>query len=396
MKNEKKKQMTSSPKQTSNPAVPAPLADGYQGFFSEVSTLLAAARKQAAQAVNTILVATYWELGRRIVEFEQDGKERAGYGEQLIERLSRDLTEKFGKGFSRQNLQYMRQLYTVYPPGQIRQTVSGDFPGSMCRTVSGESGFPLNLLVEALPLSWSHYVLLISRSRSDEARQFYHAEALRGGWSVRQLQRQIDSQFYERMALSKKKTALLTKERKKQEIGPSTAEEAIKDPYVLEFLGLKDEYSENDLEEALIHHLETFLLELGSDFCFVGRQKRLRIGTEWYRVDLVFYHRRLRCLMLIDLKMGRFTHADAGQMHLYLNYAREHWTHADENPPVGLILCSYKESAVVKYALEGLANKVLAAEYRTVLPDEVRLAKEIEKTLRLLDERAQSKTGGAQ
>jgi hypothetical protein len=193
MKNEKKKQMTLSPKQTPNLAELPQLPDGYQDFLSEVSTLLAAARKQAARAVNTVLVATYWELGRRIIEFEQGGKERAGYGAQLIERLSRDLTEKFGKGFSRQNLQYMRQLYTVYPPGQIRQTVSGDFPASMCQTVSGESCLSLNILAEALPLSWSHYVLLISRSRSDEARQFYHAEALRGGWSVRQLQRQIDS-----------------------------------------------------------------------------------------------------------------------------------------------------------------------------------------------------------
>lgn len=149
-------------------------------------------------------------------------------------------------------------------------------------------------------------------------------------------------------------------------------------------LGLKDEYSESDLEEALIHHLETFLLELGSDFAFVARQKRLRIGTEWYRVDLLFYHRRLRCLILIDLKLGRFTHADAGQMHLYLNYAREHWTHEDENPPVGLILCSYKDSAVVKYALEGLPNKVMAAEYRTALPAEEQLAKEIEITRRRL------------
>jgi len=161
-------------------------------------------------------------------------------------------------------------------------------------------------------------------------------------------------------------------------------EEAIKDPYVLEFLGLKDEYSESDLEEALIHHLEAFLLELGRDFAFVARQKRLRIGTEWYRVDLVFYHRRLRCLVLIDLKLGRFTHADAGQMHLYLNYASEHWTHPEENPPVGLILCSYKDSAVVKYALDGLPNKVMATEYRTALPDEDQLAKEIKITRRKL------------
>jgi hypothetical protein len=209
-----------------------------------------------------------WELGRRIVEFEQGGKGRAGYGEQLMERLSHDLTGRFGKGFSRQNLQSMRQFYTTYPPEQI------------CQTMSGKSVFPLNMLAEAFPLSWSHYVLLISRSRSTEAR--------------------------------------------------------------------------------------------------------------------VFYHRRLRCLVLIDLKLGRFTHADAGQMHLYLNYAREHWTHEEENPSVGLILCPYKNSAVVKYALEGLANKVMAAEYRTALPDEGRLAQEIEATRRLLDERTKRIKGDAE
>jgi len=164
-------------------------------------------------------------------------------------------------------------------------------------------------------------------------------------------------------------------------------EEEIKDPYVLEFLGLKDEYSENELEEALIRHLESFLLELGGDFTFVARQKRLRIGNEWYRVDLLFFHRSLRCMVLIDLKLGKFTHADAGQMTLYLNYARENWTLDNENPPVGLILCAYKDTAVAKYALEGLPNKVMAAEYRTTLPDEKLIAAELERTRRILDER---------
>ncbi len=166
-----------------------------------------------------------------------------------------------------------------------------------------------------------------------------------------------------------------------------TPEEAIKDPYVLEFLGLKDEYSESELEEALIGHLETFLLELGGDFCFIARQKRLRIGDEWYRVDLLFFHRRLRCLVVIDLKVGKFTHADAGQMHLYLNYAREQWVREGENPPVGLILCAQKDEAVARYALEGLPNKVMASEYRTVLPDEETLAAEIKQTRAILQGR---------
>jgi len=163
-----------------------------------------------------------------------------------------------------------------------------------------------------------------------------------------------------------------------------TPEEEIKEPFVLEFLGLKDEYSESELEEALIRRLEQFLLELGGDFAFVGRQRRLRIGDTWYRVDLLFFHRRLRCLVVIHLKVARFTHADAGQMHLYLNYAREHWTHADENAPVGLILCAEKDHAVAPYALEGLPNKIVAAEYRTTLPDERGLAQALEDTRRRL------------
>ena len=161
-------------------------------------------------------------------------------------------------------------------------------------------------------------------------------------------------------------------------------EEEIKDPLVLEFLGLKDEYSETELEDALIRHLESFLLELGGDFTFVGRQRRLRIGNAWYRIDLLFFHRRLRCLVIIDLKLGMFTHADAGQMHLYLNYAREHWTHEHENPPVGLILCSQKDEAVAHYALDGLPNKVLAAQYKMALPDEQVLIAELKRTQNML------------
>jgi predicted nuclease of restriction endonuclease-like (RecB) superfamily len=220
---------------------------------------------------------------------------------------------------------------------------------------------------------------------NEHARSFYETEALRAGWSVRQLDRQVDSMFYERTALSRNKAAMLKKGAKAQSQDAVTPEEEIKDPYILEFLGLKDEYSESELEEGLIRHLEGFLLELGGDFTFVARQKRLRVGSEWYRVDLVFYHRQLRCLVLIDLKIGKFTHADAGQMHLYLNYAREHWTHRDENPPVGLILCAEKDHAVAHYALENLPNKVLASEYRTTLPNEKDIASEIKRTRLVLD-----------
>ncbi len=245
--------------------------------------------------------------------------------------------------------------------------------------------FDLRDIPGNFPLSWTHYVHLLRRARSAEARRFYETEALRCGWTVRQLDRQIASQFYERTALSRNKAAMLTKGTETKPGDTLSADEEVRDPLILEFLGLKDEYSEHDLEAALVHHLESFLLELGGDFAFIGRQRRLRIGNEWYCVDLLFFHRRLRCLVVIDLKVGKFTHADAGQMHLYLNYARAHWTQRSENPPVGLILCSEKNEAVARYALEGLPNKVLAREYRLTLPAEKRLVAEIKKTRQRLE-----------
>ncbi len=223
-----------------------------------------------------------------------------------------------------------------------------------------------------------------------EARRFYEAEALRGGWSLRQLDRQVNSMFWERTALSRNKAAMLTKGVATKPEDAVTAEEEIKDPYVLEFLGLKDEYSESELEEALIRHLEAFLLELGNDFTFVARQKRIAVGDTWYRMDLLLFHRRLRCLVNIDLKVGKFTHADAGQMNLYVNYAAEHLTLADENPPIGLILCSEPNAAVAHYALNNLLNTVLAAQYRLALPAPKQLEAEIEKTRRALQWPARS------
>lgn len=274
-------------------------------------------------------------------------------------------------------------METAFPhrPGdeEIPQTLSAKFQAA------GVIGFvAISDLAIRFPLPWSHYVRLLSVKHED-ARRFYEKEALRGGWSERQLDRQIGSQFYERTLLSRNKAAMLQKGKLPQRSDNLTPEEEIKDPLVLEFLDLKDEYSEHDLEEALIHKLEDFLLELGSDFAFIGRQKRLRIGDEWYRIDLLFFHRRLRCLVVIDLKIGKFSHADSGQMHLYLNYARENWTHPGENPPVGLILCAERDEAVARYALEGLPNKVMATEYRLALPNEHVLAEELEKTQRALE-----------
>ena len=381
-------------------SAPLPASEGalgernvpYQTVFGDVSKIIDAARESAVRSVNAAMTAAYWLIGRRIVEFEQSGEERAEYGAALIERLAEDLTGRFDRGFSRQNVQNMRLFYLSYPIEKIRQTPSGI-------SEAASIGLGFDDLLTAFPLPWSAYVRLLS-VRKESTREFYEAEALRGGWSVRQLDRQIGSQFYERTALSKNRAAMLTggqKERPEDHVVPG---EQIKDPFVLEFLDLKDEYSESDLEETLIRHLESFLLELGDDFCFLGRQRRLRVGSQWYRVDLLLYHRSLRCLVVIDLKIGSFTHADAGQMHFYLNYAREHWVREGENPPVGLILCSEKDEALAQHALEGLSNKVMAAEYRITLPDETVLAAELDRTRQAMELRGSvtsgpSTTGGA-
>ncbi|MDP2275882.1 MAG: PDDEXK nuclease domain-containing protein [Archangium sp.] len=362
---------------------PVPVRDrDYVEVFDDVAALLVASRTAAARTVNTLMTSTYWLVGRRIFEGEQKGRGRADYGEQLVERLSVDLTRQFGRGFGRRNLFLMRSFFVEHR--EIVQAVPAQLDvAGIVQALPAQSGLVARL-AEAFPLPWTHYVRLLA-VRSPVARRFYAVEALRGGWSSRQLDRQIQSQFYERTALSRNKARMLSKGQVAEPSDAVSAEEAIKDPFVLEFLGLKDEYSELELEEALIKQLETFLLELGGAFTFVGRQRRLRVGDEWYRVDLVFFHRELRCLVVIDLKIGKFTHADAGQMHLYLNYAREHWMVAGENPPVGLILCAEKDHAVAKYALEGLPNKVMAAEYRTRLPDEATLVEAVEKTQRALN-----------
>jgi predicted nuclease of restriction endonuclease-like (RecB) superfamily len=362
-------------------------ATGYDAVLADVVALIEAGRRAAVRTSNAIMTATYWGVGRRIVEEEQHGAARAEYGEALISRLSLDLQARFGRGFGYVNLTQMRSFYLGYR--EILQTASGESGAGLAirkLQTASEEFLGLDELARVagrFPLPWSCYVRLQS-VRNPEARRFYEAEALRGGWTVRQLDRQIGSQFYERTALSRNKAAML---RKGHQTGDDamTPEEEIKDPFFFEFLNLKDEYSESDLESALIIKLEAFLLELGGDFTFVGRQRRLRVGGAWYRIDLLFFHRRLRCLVIIDLKLDKLTHADVGQMHLYLNYAREHWMVEGENPPVGLILCAEKDSAVAHYTLENLPNKVMAAEYRTVLPKEPILVAEIEKAIHAIE-----------
>lgn len=355
----------------------------YSTLVTDLASLINQGRKTAVRYVNTALIATYWLIGRRIVEYEQKGKERAEYGEALLKKISADLTPQFGKGFTERNLWHMRQFYITYK--EILHTPCAELPEKIqkkmhtlraeltpiSQTVSGIS----ETLSRKFPLSWSHYRLLM---RLDEPfkREFYEAECIRGNWSVRQLDRQIQSMLYERTALSKKKTAVIAKAHER----PITLkpEDEIKDPYVLEFLGLKDEYSESQLEEALIRHIEHFLLELGIGFTFIARQKRITLEGSHYRLDLLLYHRILRCLVAIDLKIGEFTHADAGQMNLYVNYLKDKEKLPDENDPVGLILCTDKKKTVVEYALGGMNNRIFASKYKLQLPNTKVLKAEIE------------------
>lgn len=343
--------------------VPTPLqhADDYQQIHDGIIRLVDNAHTEAVRSINALMTATYWEIGRRIVEFEQGGEARAAYGIQLIERLSADLSQRYKRGFSTANLRQMRMFYLYFQDIEIQQTLSGESSN-------------LIYLAKVFSLPWSAYVRLLSVKNPD-AHTFYEKETLRNGWSVRQLDRQISTQFYERTLLSHDKSAML------QQPAPAEPtvlpERAIRDPFILEFLNLRDEYSESDLEEALLSHLMDFMLELGDDFAFVGRQRRLRIDDSWFRVDLLFFHRRLRCLLLVDLKVGKFSYADAGQMNMYLNYAKEHWTMPGENPPVGLVLCAGKGAGEAHYALNGLPNTIMASEYKVQLPDEKLLADEL-------------------
>jgi predicted nuclease of restriction endonuclease-like (RecB) superfamily len=378
-------------------AITPVLPVGYGQLISEISSMLNEARRQSVRSVNALLTATYWQIGRRIVEHEQGGKERAGYGEELLDRLAEDLTSKHGRGFSKRNLEQMRAFYLGWgiaqtPSAQfeirvICPTLSGksqdraEFPTPVERsrkaqTLSAHFGPGVGISPALFLLSWSQYTRLLA-VENPHARAFYESEAIRGGWSVRQLDRQISTQFYDRVVKSKNPAALLARGQLSQPQDAVSVIEAVRDPCLLEFLNLKDEYSEGELEESLIRHLEWFLLELGEGFTFVTRQKRIRIGHKWYRIDLLLYHRTLRCLVVIDLKSGAFTHADAGQMNLYLNYVDEHLVMPGENEPIGIILCADKDNAVVKYATGGIRARVFASKYLTNLPDAETLRREI-------------------
>ena len=364
----------------------------YDGLLSGLAALLDQSRRSAAQAVNAVLTATYWEVGRRVVEFEQGGRERAVYGDALMARLAGDLSARHGRGFSRRNLEQMRAFYLgweVLPDGTgaLRARARGP-AGEKAQTPSALSGAapaaePVLATAGLFPLPWSHYARLLTVPKP-AARRFYEEEAIKGGWSVRQLDRQVGTQFYERLRGSKQQSAMLAKANTPTPADLPTADELVRDPYVLEFLNLTSEYGEGELEEAIVRHLEAFLLELGRGFAFVSRQQKIRVDAQWYKIDLLLFHRRLRCLVVIDLKIGPFSHADAGQMNLYLNYAKEHLAEPGENPPFGLILCSEKSDTVVRYAMGGINARVFASKYLTDLPAEDELRAEIERTKRAL------------
>ncbi len=312
----------------------------YGKLLNNIGQILEVGRRQAAYAVNQILVNTYWQIGKELVVYEQAGQEKAAYGDKLLLKIAKELSYKYGKGFSRSNLQSMRALYLKYP---------------ICQTLSGKLG-------------WSHYVELLNIEQP-LAQSFYEKQCLREGWSVRELKRQINSMLFERLALSKNKAGIRKLAKKGQSIEKQA--DILREPYVLEFLNIPQhyKYSEKELETKLIDNLRSFLLELGEGFSFVGRQYRITLNNTHYYVDLVFYHRRLKCFVLIDLKTGNADHLDVGQMNMYLNYFREEENVETDNPPVGMILAANKNDIMIKYALGGLSNKVFVARYKLHLPD---------------------------
>ena len=315
-------------------------------FYSRILDLLKSARRTAVQSINKTIVDTYFEIGRLIVEEEQNGKSKAEYGQNLITELSHKLTTEFGKGFSTTNLKQMRTFYLTYSKGQ---TVSDEFR-----------------------LSWSHYLMLM-RIDNVEERRFYEIETAENSWSLRELQRQFDTSLYERLALSRNKNEV--KKLSEKGLTIEKAQDSLKDPYVLEFLGLPEEtkYSETELEQKLIDKLEHFLLELGKGYAFVGRQVRFTFDDKHFRVDLVFYNRLLQCFVLIDLKIGEITHQDLGQMQMYVNYYDRFVKLDTENKTIGIILCKKKNDTLVEITLPENNEQIFASKYLTVLPSKKEL-----------------------
>ena len=336
-------------------------------FFHQIVSLLQEARLQVVRTVNHTMVYTYFNIGKMIVEEEQNGKERAEYGKQLLKGLSKRLTEEFGKGFSVVNLENMRKFYNSYSIYETTSSISvlNQIPQSLTGVSENEKS--QSVTGEFFKLTWTHYTFLMRIDNVNE-RNFYEIESAKNNWSLRELKRQYDSALYTRLALSRDKDEV----KKLSEIGQviEKPKDIIKDPYILEFLGLpeKHSYSESNLEEEIINKLEHFLLELGNGFTFVARQKRITFDDKHFRIDLVFYNRILKCFVLIDLKIGELKHQDLGQMQMYVNYYDREVRLEDENKTIGIVLCQNKSEAVVKYTLPEHNEQIFASKYKTVLP----------------------------
>ena len=336
-------------------------------LFQQVVELLQNARQQVLRAVNSTMTYTYFEIGRMIVEEEQNGKERAEYGKQILKGLSEQLTSEFGKGFSVDNLQNMRKLYLTYSNYETLFSIS-ESNITKSETVSSISvKNELTTLTLNFMLTWSHYIFLMNIDDSKE-RKFYEIESIKYRWSLRELKRQYDTALYTRLALSRDKEGILKLSEKGQLI--EKPKDIIKDPYILEFLGLPElhQYSESDLEQEIINKLEHFLLELGDGFAFVARQKRITFDDKHFRIDLVFYNRVLKCFVLIDLKIGELKHQDLAQMQMYVNYYDREMRLEDENKTIGIVLCQNKSDFVVEYTLPENNEQIFASKYKTILP----------------------------
>ncbi|WP_426064828.1 PDDEXK nuclease domain-containing protein [Flavobacterium sp. DSP2-3-1] len=346
-------------------------------LFSQVIALLQNARQQVLRTVNTTMVYTYFEIGRMIVEEEQSGKERAEYGKQLLKGLSEQLTIEFGKGFSIDVLERIRKFHLIYSKSatvlrilEIRntQSLTAEFKSEKTQTVSADlNKFDYQTFSSFFKLTWSHYSFLM-RIDDEKERRFYEIESEKYNWSVRELKRQYDSALYTRLALSRDKEAVLKLSEQGQII--EKPKDLIKDPYILEFLGLPElhQYSESELEEEIVSKLEHFLLELGHGFTFVARQNRITFDDKHFRIDLVFYNRILRCFVLIDLKIGELKHQDLGQMQMYVNYYDREMRLEDENKTIGIVLCQNKSDLVVEYTLPENNEQIFASKYKTILP----------------------------
>lgn len=341
----------------------------YKYLITHIADILQQGRKAAYNTVNSILTMTYWEIGKQIVEFEQGGKERAGYGEQLIKRLSVDLTNQFGKGFSYRNLQQIKRFYILFPIVQSLTAQSKNQKSTSPMRISQKSIFRL---------SWTHYVRLMNIENQDE-RHFYEIECEKNNWSVRELSRQFDSSLYERLSLSRDKKGIIELAKKGQII--EKPEDLFKEPYVLEFLGLQEKkhFSELDLETEIINNIEHFLLELGKGFTFVARQKRITNGAKHFHIDLVLYNRLLKSFVLIDLKIGELKHQDLGQMQMYVNYFDREVKEEDESPTIGIVLCKENNKFVVEYTLPKENNQIFAKQYKLYLPKKEDLIAQIER-----------------